>query len=411
MKTIKLLNEEQERNITNALCKASIMVDDGADPNEALAKAAADANVPQGCVNLMANAYNTSRSLLQMQEGNSLLEKTATFHLADSDIIKSKLFPTKTAIELTKQAQLGISKDYYTSPSSLLSKSASTKAVRISVTSKTTAGLEPEGLLKAANTHNAKAEQHLKEMETTRDIAVKKAYSAYETLYEYFQRSDCIPFNEVKAMSLAVYPAMEPMFNELSKQSPSFTKQAALSQTAVDWTKTPYFYVERCFNALQDMCVASSMCKQAAEIVHPANKKKGRAQLKPFTGSILSGTVQQKEAGFDIKSVLETMPEVGGASKGEVDKAVEEANVELDSRLRNINDRVMLYELMAEDPVIGEFDPQTVAEAFIAIRRTVPELSRKRMALSSMLRKYLGQGKVMEPFEIMEMAKTERSYM
>ena len=71
-----------------------------------------------------------------------------------------------------------------------------------------------------------------------------------------------------------------------------------------------------------------------------------------------------------------------------------------DSNMDALNTRMMLYDLISNDPVISGYHPTEVTAAFNHIKELAPKASQNRAFIQAQLRKYLSQGSAMDPFEV-----------
>jgi len=64
----------------------------------------------------------------------------------------------------------------------------------------------------------------------------------------------------------------------------------------------------------------------------------------------------------------------------------ERANVDMSDRLRNVQRQVMLEELMTNDPVLADEDPEIVASAYSTILKIAPEVANNKEVVRAILR-------------------------
>jgi hypothetical protein len=121
---MKSLSAADESRVMAAIEKTADYVNGGLTPNDAIIKAAEEAQIPPGHVNLMVHAYNTGRTARQRQVGDTALEKAADFPLADAGVVLEALYPSqvKTAAQTVREHVL--SPEYQLSPRGMLERRA-----------------------------------------------------------------------------------------------------------------------------------------------------------------------------------------------------------------------------------------------------------------------------------------------
>jgi hypothetical protein len=119
---MRALSKTAETKLIGAIEKAAALVNNGADPNTAIIKSAAECDMPAGHINLMVHAYNTGRTNKQRENGDDPLEKAADFQLADVNTVMEALYPTqvKTSSELVRDTT--VSTEYAVSPAGFLAR-------------------------------------------------------------------------------------------------------------------------------------------------------------------------------------------------------------------------------------------------------------------------------------------------
>ena len=98
------LTREQELKIAQAAEKITEMVDNGEDPTAAVVKAASQENFLPGHVRLLVHAYNNARTSYQREVGESVIDKSARFQLADADEALHRLFPKEPDAKPARKA-------------------------------------------------------------------------------------------------------------------------------------------------------------------------------------------------------------------------------------------------------------------------------------------------------------------
>ena len=83
-------------------------------------------------------------------------------------------------------------------------------------------------------------------------------------------------------------------------------------------------------------------------------------------------------------------------------------NVQLSDRLKNVQRQIMLEDLMTNDPVLSEENPETVGHAYSAVMNMAPELSTNKEVVRAILRQAV-HSVAISPFEAETWTKLEQN--
>lgn len=83
-------------------------------------------------------------------------------------------------------------------------------------------------------------------------------------------------------------------------------------------------------------------------------------------------------------------------------------NVQLSERLKNVQRQIMLEDLMTNDPVLSEENPETVTQAYSAVMNMAPELSANKEVVRAILRQAV-HSVAISPFEAETWTKLEQN--
>lgn len=109
------LNHAEEQQLLNSVKKAVDLVEQGSSPDDAIEKIAREESLGPGKIRLVAHAYNNGQQLSQWHRGGQILDKLASFALADPQRVIDRIFHGPTPKE--KAAQDAIDPDYHFPPS------------------------------------------------------------------------------------------------------------------------------------------------------------------------------------------------------------------------------------------------------------------------------------------------------
>jgi hypothetical protein len=118
----KPLSEQDKKLLILASERVSEAIEkqQDSDPNQVIAKVAADLGIKPGHIKVLVHGYNAGRTEFQRKSSEDLSEKLAAFHLADTDKVLGHLYsPGKPPSDLEKKSSLN-STDYVYTPRELL---------------------------------------------------------------------------------------------------------------------------------------------------------------------------------------------------------------------------------------------------------------------------------------------------
>jgi hypothetical protein len=115
----KRITKEAEEKILRGAEKMIDLVENGSSPDAALTKVAESDDYTPGHIRLMAQAFNTGKVNYHRKSSNALLDKIASFPLADSSYAISKLYPDHVKSAATVYRTEAVSEEYSSPPSFL----------------------------------------------------------------------------------------------------------------------------------------------------------------------------------------------------------------------------------------------------------------------------------------------------
>ena len=121
---MKKITPQTEKKLLSVIEKTASLVTGGQTPNDAIIKAATDAGLRPGEINLVVHAFNTGRTNRQRMEGDDPFEKSAEFELADASVVLDAMYPSNVKTAATIEQETVISTDYGYSPAPMLARKA-----------------------------------------------------------------------------------------------------------------------------------------------------------------------------------------------------------------------------------------------------------------------------------------------
>jgi hypothetical protein len=128
------LSPELEKRLLAASEYAAQLADRGDHPSTAVEKAAREHRIPPGGVELLVNAYNTGRTRLQFDLGDSPLEKAAEFELADAKTVNQRLYPDTVKTAGQTHLDTVVARDYAIPPRADVCRRAQQPRLKVAAT-------------------------------------------------------------------------------------------------------------------------------------------------------------------------------------------------------------------------------------------------------------------------------------
>ena len=399
------ITSTEETAFLNAVKQASDAIQDGEDPNVALLKVAREHQFTPGQLQTAVVAVNTGRQLGQWENNTAMLDKLASFPLADFDVIAPQIWTTATA----EKSAGDHSWDYHAGPfwfrgardmySPRLVKTAAAKVKSNSTST------EPRQKQASLAMMERQMEEHRREASVARDLAMLQ-FSRLETYFKQASLDD--PFAVIEYAAASMYGAPGIMLmDELAtvvKPEKRASDGVPPARKAVDQERSPYKEIAAFMEHAQDCHQAGLLVvKVANEIMAriPANcPKPGTARVDPGLG-LVKGAL---DFATPIKGVLSGA--LGGMASramggGDVAGATSTLNSpSVENELRKIRTQTMLTRFMTDkspDNPISGYDPGQVANAYNDLSRLAPQLADQPAVMQGLLsRRLAGQ---FEPHE------------
>ena len=427
---IPKLTAASEAAISDALGKVAALVNDGAHPNDAIVKVASNARIPAGHVRLMVRAFNNGRSVGHLKNANTLEQKAAAFDLADGAAVLERMFPSEFKTAAVQHEENTVSSDYAMPPTAWYGRREKAAHATAPIDLKQAWGVE-----KAAdyprqlrdNQALSRVREIRRDVESLRHSTIKLAYDvahAVDSITDYFRRADSLPFAQVHDnVKITLGGRGDRLMQKLAGQYPTFCRKTGPPHNC-DWSKAPYSLIK----VALARAAAFNMARQNLEIAEEKATKQAQETLRPFvqrpvpsviTGSVWGSPLQaEKQAGLaGVGMGAAIGSSVGNLTKQFRPKSKEElvqdrmrtlGSAEHEQRLRAIQARAMLHDLMLNDPVISGYPEEQVLDAYNQISQMAPRAVHRRLMAQSLLRKYLEQGAALDPFDVDQLMDVER---
>jgi hypothetical protein len=440
---MRALSKEAEHKLIGAIERAAALVNEGATPNSAIIKSAADANIPAGHINLMVHAYNTGRTTKQREQGESALEKAADFQLADANVVMAALYPAqvKTSADIARDSI--VSTEYAVSPVGFIARrnselqKAAAAQTPLPAPTFVPAPRDEHSAARRAYSQKIAEKRAAEESRRLATAAYQKAAVAMEAVCEYFRMPGNMSFGDaLRETELRLGTEGVSVLKRAAAVYPQLEKQADTGVSHFG-DKGPYSLVQNVLDALDDYNIAQNNIitqKSATEFI----KKEAPTFL---TGSILydpktaplalkvaavADKKPKKSEGAPsapLNSFGGTMANLGkimgpGAAlaKNEADtdpadqkrKAfMSMSGADHENKLQQIKSRGVLNDLILNDPVISGYDPAEIATAYNQIAEMAPNFTGQSAAMQALLRKRLEAGQLAD-FDVKQLIEMEK---
>jgi hypothetical protein len=420
---MKKITPQTETKLMHVLEKVAELTAAGAHPNDAIVKAGAGQLRP-GEVELVVRAYNIGKTNCQREDESSILEKTATFDAADSDVVTERLFPSTVKTAAQHVLSTVVSSDYAQSGRIVARQIKAAQAPVVEWPA--AAPMEKQArekldtrapMRQAAELQRATREHEIKR--AAHRVSVQELAAAVDTLGNYFRQSGAHSQATVKTAAAKLHgeAIVQAVFDSVYVSQPALTKIASAKAPAAKIS--PQDKVFNLFNSVLT-CAVDCRDKHAAMTACVASVTEKRAAMYPAKtaaipdgNSILDSTFKKKaflpslaDMGSNTKNTLTGLKQFGD-ERTDPEPAVSKALYQLtdpdhEEQLRQLQAQTSFQELLARDKVLQGYDPRSVADTYGQIAQAAPNLATQPMALQALMRKKLEQGH-MDTFDVNDM--------
>lgn len=415
---MKKITPQTESKLMGVLEKVAELTATGTDPNEAIIKAG-QGRLRPGEIELVVRAYNIGRTNCRREDADSLLEKTATFPMADSDTVSAAMFPAnvKTAAQVVTTTV--VSSDYAIPARTIARQLQAVKtAAHVWETPK---GIEKQAREKldtkspVRKLGDAQRAQRLYEVKrAAHRQAVQDLADVVDELGNYFRTAACQPQAAVKKAATALHgeAVADAVFSAMYTAQPGLQRISSAKTAAC---RVPAS--DRSLTLVQSVIAKAANCRGTHAAMAAAEEdlpKKPQPAAPPQEfDSILTDSAKQAallpsmgEIGSKLQGGLQSMKSYGD-NRTDPEPAVSKALYQLtdpdhEEQLRQLQAQTSFQELLARDKVLQGYKPQQVADAFGQITQSAPNLATQPLAMQALLRKQLEQGH-MDTFDVNDM--------
>lgn len=426
--TFEKLSKADEARILSALEDISSLVNDGEDPNSAITKIAAEMKLPPGFIDPIVYAYNTSRTNIQRRTSDDIFEKAAEFPVADADIIRRALYPTryKTAAELQRKDE--VSAEYAMSPI-WLERIKTTKVASAAVVliDKAPDPYPSDGahIVKQGYAKLQRHQQMVNVAAAERTKLFTNCVDRLNCIADYFKTAGSLPYQDVRNNITIMYGRDgEVIMNMVKDRIPEVVeKRASLNKFS---STQPKIYAD-ILCLIKNITTYNRLNEKVAKLKELTPRLEGQF-LRPFAFSPRNRSVilsPDKQAAFwgdifgaglnaitgsDIsKNIASEFPIPGKPTdtllRKDLQKLVDPAH---EQTIREAQVEAMLNDLMANDEVIGTHKPEDVIKVFNELNQLAPRAANQKMLVRSLLRKRLQYGgDQVDPFDLQQLLDIE----
>lgn len=459
------ISKEAENRILDHISKVVEAVDDGLHPTEAIVKVAKEANLQPNVIRLVSRAYNTGRQESQRKSAESILDKFASFPLADGEAALQAIYPNHVDTPSVARQKTAVSDEYSRPPdfAGLPENRHREKVAHAPMPALIENPAPPyeessEQRMKRAWFRFEKAKRAHEEKRFQATSARDRFFLAMGKLGNYFKEGGDVPFEQAKWVAenymgklgkdmmkiiehrnagkkvkapekcgeqqpyailgdgekaAAVNPEVQEAVDFLNSLR---DKQAEVRPpTSVDWTQAPYLLMGDLVKAAEELLAA-----QRVKLDSEAELQKVADTLCPFeltrspqTNSIIPrqekkgfGSFLPIAGGVGLKSVLDNTLTPKTTNELVEDQWMELEDPEHESELRKIRAQAMIQDFMANDEVISGYGPDEILRAYNEVAQMTPRASTQPGVMRPLLRRRL-QGHI-EPFEAEQATNIEK---
>jgi len=434
---MKTLDEREEGALLDAIKRAVDLVDNkGMTPSEAIEKVARDDKMTPGTIKVVCAAYNTGRQTAQREAHTNILDKLASFPLADADAVIKSVYHGPSEAE--KKAAVAVHADYAAPPSWLRQPGREKLAsAPVSLVDKPLEPYKPDPMtaLNRAYGSVAKAKQAADEASRQASAAEDRLRTKVAELVTYFRKSPSIrlPFETVEKAAYAYFGSpVQPLLTIAYQRSRLREKRASadhvIQKVPLNLNAEPFSIIRDCVKAAEDVNRLRGLAKVGQDKLVQTKE----AAFRPFsqaglsnergqqstTSSSESNIWGEKAAGLLNTPAIGTMVGtmltrgMGSAAPKPKDEMIEDAWMDLEdpahqNEIRKIKVHAMLNSMMTDpdDPISGH-DPDKVLSAYNEIAQMAPRSAEQPAVIKPLLRRRLA-GNV-EPFEAKEVSDIEK---
>lgn len=410
MKTIPRISRAQEDHLMQTLNDVASYMTDDMSAKDALVKAAKEAELPRGHIELLVRAFNTGQALDQ-QAHTDYQQKSAAYEIVDADTVIREVFPpvVKTAAAKTAADY----SEYENLPDWLLDDSSQ----RVDKTYVKSAGdfLHVQKIPESTRARRAQREcdqeqRQLQLLQVEVEALEKKANATVATLTEYFGPYGSVPG---RIPAYAVKENSELLWGPFAGTIVKIASRQIIPGRfrhihPVDTTKTPYAEIL----SLTELLPALAEKRAAYQLLAEKHQQRidddpilftnwsRTKQASPGVGrGQVAGLLLAKDWAESLANQMRT--DVDDTAVAKYVNAI--GTPEHETRLRDIQAQAMLQDLFSNDPILGGHDPRDLADTYNSLSVLAPAAMQNPELVRGIMRKRMEAG-ALEPFELQQLS-------
>lgn len=416
------LTSGDEQQLLDAVKQAVVHVGDGLTPDAAIEKVARASGFGPGRIRLLAHAYNNGQQLDQWDAPGGVLDKLASFPLADADQIIHNIYHTSK-----QAADVSVHADYQRPPAWLEArqreKVASYQLPPITKQAYTPPVGERLEQLNRAYALKQRHKQALDELARRASSAEDALRRDVQRLTLYFKQAYArLPFAAVEEAARTYLGSQTGALLDMAYQRAHLKEKRAADQptlqsAGVNLAAAPFTILQDCLQHGRDVVHWRHLLKLGQDRAATEEEAAFRPFVPapavkpadPLHSEKAAGIMGTPAVGAFLGSVLSRG--VGSVPKTK-DDLIEDAWMDLEdpehaNELRKIKAHAMLNSMLTDpDDPISAHDPDKVLQAYNEISQLAPRTAENAASLRPMLRRRL-EGHT-EPFEVKEIADIEK---
>lgn len=425
------LSEHQVSTLNQAIDKTMDIIDEtGVDPNTAIIKVAQSMHLTPDYIPVIVAAYNNGAQYAQRENGNSILEKTAKFPIANIDAINKALYKTQKKAS----AVYALSDDFFDYPATVVLANSNNNANKLLYTPVVKAASyrrENTTQIKNEDRVNDGVNSVLESIRMEKSAAADAYDDAIKELGYYLKlnASPSVPYSE-KLASL-VYGKPGSIIIKAAADRFSLSTKPKQFEPVVSEKDSLYTLCDSCIKKLaeydkiceQEMSLMAKCASMLRPIVDrrtkeiykesslndnsPAyffEKKKidssEQLEKKAAPFSLIESSLnydknpQGNKLTYSDLSALEALSKPQWRDLNEYEHNIMRSldDPEQEAKLRDITVKTNLIDLINSDEYLSDQDPEEIIDAYNELMEIAPEIHNKKPLLRAALRQYMESG-------------------
>ena len=394
---IQPITKQQETQLVDATMQAIKLANDGSTPDDAIAKVAGDLGYGQPFVERMVEAFNVSKAMKHRKSAQAD-EKAGNFAVANVEQVMQRLYPTNTETPAEQKSAAWDPEGYSRETRVYLrDKPTDHTFTQPRVNTDEIPSLYNQGFKVAESLR-----RDVKVAETALRDGREQWRQAVTKLAAYF-RHEPQSFNSVGVAAIIkhgdnVKCALEAAYTLANLQERN-VKSAAVKQPS----PVAVVLTDRIDQLVKD-CVAHAtryrIAKEAQVSFDQAfnrRVKQADALLPFFSGLGLGSSGNLWSAAGESVTDETVDPALAGVAQEDLASLPE-----LEAERRGIRARLMLHDLINNDPVLRRADPALVLKFYNDLVQLAPDVARSPLAVRGALRKAV-ENETFDPTEVQTM--------